>query len=128
MRMYAKSVVVDDQAKALEFYTTKLGFIKKVDVPAGPYRWLTLVSPEEEDGVELLLEPDAHPASKTFQEAIAKDGIPFTAFSVDDINAEHVRLENLGVKFRQAPTDVGEAIIATFDDTCGNFIQIIQLK
>ncbi len=128
MRMYIKSVVVDDQSKALEFYTEKLGFIKKHDIPVGPYRWLTLVSPEEEDGVELALEPDAHEMSKQFQKAIFEDGIPFTSFQVDDIQAEYENLKAKGVIFTQPPTDVESAWIATLDDTCGNLIQIIQMS
>lgn len=127
MKMYAKGVSVDDQAKALEFYTGKLGFVVKHDIPLGEHRWLTVVSPEEPEGVELLLEPNAHPASKTFQEALMSDGIPCTAFSVDDINSEVARLQELGVSFTQPPVKAGGAIMAVFDDTCGNLIQIVQL-
>ncbi|MGF1454205.1 MAG: VOC family protein [Alphaproteobacteria bacterium] len=126
MKMYAKSVVVDDQQKALDFYTKTLGFVVKHDRPAGAYRWLTVVSAEERDGVELLLEPNAHPASRAFQEALVKDGIPFTAFSVDDIEAEVKRLEAAGVVFTQRPVKAGDATIAVFNDTCGNLIQLIQ--
>ena len=119
--------MVDDQAKALEFYTGKLGFVKKHDVPLGEYRWLTVVSPEDEDGTQLLLEPDGHPAARPFKEALVADGIPFTSFAVDDIEAEHRRLEGLGVRFTQPPTAMGPATTAVFDDTCGNLIQIVQL-
>ncbi len=127
MKMYAKGVAVDDQSKALDFYTNKLGFIVKHDIPLGEHRWLTVVSPEEPEGVELLLEPNAHPASKAFQSALMADGIPFTAFSVDDIEAEVTRLEGLGVSFTQPPVKAGGAIMAVFDDTCGNLIQLVQL-
>lgn len=127
MRMYAKSIVVDDQAKALEFYTGKLGFVVKHDIPLGEHRWLTVVSPEEPDGIELCLEPNAHPASRGYQQALMADGIPFTAFSVDDIDAEVARLEGLGVSFTQPPIKAGGAMMAVFDDTCGNLIQVLQL-
>ena len=128
MKMYAKGVTVDDQAKALAFYSEKLGFQVKHDIPLGEYRWLTVVSPEEPEGVELLLEPNAHPASQTYQAALKADGIPCTAFSVDDIEAEVARLQALGVEFTKAPMDVGTAKIAIFDDTCGNLIQLIELN
>ena len=128
MKMYAKGVTVDDQAKALAFYTEKLGFQVKHDIPLGEYRWLTVVSPEEPEGVELLLEPNAHPASQAYQAALKADGVPCTAFSVDDIEAEVVRLQALGVEFTKAPMDVGTAKIAIFDDTCGNLIQLIELN
>ena len=127
MKMYAKSVAVDDQAKALEFYTGKLGFVVKHDIPLGAYRWLTVVSPEEPDGVELVLEPNAHPATRDYQQALVEDGIPFTVFSVDDIEAEVARLEEVGVSFTQPPVKAGGAMMAVFDDTCGNLIQLIQL-
>ena len=127
MKMYAKSVAVNDQAKALDFYTNKLGFIVKHDIPLGEHRWLTVVSPEEPDGVELVLEPNAHPASQAFQTALMADGIPFTAFSVEDIEAEVARLQSLGVAFTQPPVKAGGAIMAVFDDMCGNLIQLIQL-
>lgn len=128
MRMFVKSVFVEDQAKALNFYTKKLGFRKKTDVPLGDYRWLTVVSSEEEDGVELLLEPNEHPATKSFQQALVKDGIPCTSFSVDDIDAEYKRLQVVGVAFTQSPTSAGTVKMAVFDDTCGNLIQIVQLS
>ena len=127
MRIYVTSVFVDDQEKALAFYTDKLGFVKKNDVPAGEYRWLTVVSSDAPDGVELLLEPDAHPASKAFKAAIAEDGIPATSFNVDDVTAEHERLSALGVTFTQPPTQMGPVTTAVFDDTCGNLIQIAAM-
>lgn len=124
MRIGLASVFVDDQAKALAFYTDVLGFEKKTDVPLGEFSWLTVVSPEARDGVELLLEPDQHPASREFMRALVADGIPFTSFSVDDCRAEHERLVALGVRFVQEPTEMGAVTIAVFDDTCGNLIQI----
>ena len=128
MKMYIKSVVVEDQAKALEFYTKTLGFTVKHDIPLGEHRWLTLVSPEEPDGVELALEPNVHPPTRTYFAALKNDGIPCTAFSVDDIEAEVKRLESEGVSITQAPTNVGDATIAAFDDTCGNLIQLIEFN
>ncbi|GAA1565609.1 VOC family protein [Actinomadura kijaniata] len=128
MRIYVTSVLVDDQEEALRFYTEVLGFVKKTDVPAGGARWLTVVSPDAPDGVELLLEPSGHPAAGPFKEALVEDGIPFTSFAVDDVQAEYERLSGLGVRFTQEPLDVGAAVIATFDDTCGNLIQMAQLK
>jgi len=119
-------VFVDDQEKALEFYTRILGFQKKTDVPAGDYRWLTVVSKEELDGVEVILEPSAHPAVGPYRKALVKDGIPCTVFEVDDIEQEHTRLKSLGVEFTQPPTPAGPVTIAVFDDTCGNLIQIMQ--
>ncbi|CAN5248578.1 VOC family protein [soil metagenome] len=124
MRIGLASVFVDNQAKALAFYTDVLGFEKKTDVPLGEFSWLTVVSPEARDGVELLLEPDQHPASREFMRALVADGIPFTSFSVDDCRAEHERLVALGVRFVQEPTEMGAVTIAVFDDTCGNLIQI----
>lgn len=126
MKMYIKSIVVDDQEKALAFYTKTLGFAVKQDIPAGEYRWITLVSPEEPDGVELGLEPNAHPAARAFQAALMADGIPFTAFSVEDLEAEAQRLQAAGVTFTQPPTQAGGIQMAVFDDTCGNLIQLIQ--
>ncbi|MEU1524459.1 VOC family protein [Nocardia rhamnosiphila] len=128
MRINVTSVWVDDQAKALTFYTDTLGFVKKTDVPAGEYRWLTVVSPQAPDGVELLLEPDAHPAAKPFKNALVEDGIPFTSFAVDDIHAEYERLQGLGVRFTQPPVDHGPVTTAVLDDTCGNLIQIAEHK
>ncbi|MFD6649868.1 VOC family protein [Micromonospora chalcea] len=128
MRINLTSVYVDDQDKALRFYTEVLGFVSKTDVPTGEYRWLTVVSPDAPDGVELLLEPDAHPAAKAFKEALAADGIPLTQFAVDDVAAEHERLRSLGVLFTQEPVDMGPVTTAVFDDTCGNLIQIAQYR
>ncbi len=126
MRIHLNSVYVDDQDKALDFYTRVLGFEKKADVPVGEYRWLTVVSPEASDGTQLLLEPDAHPAAKAFKEALFADGIPLTSFAVDDVDAEHERLRALGVAFRTEPTAMGPVTLAVLDDTCGNLIQIVQ--
>ena len=124
MKINLTSVLVDDQAKALRFYTDVLGFVKKTDVPTGEYRWLTVVSPEAPDGVELLLEPDAHPAARPFKEALVRDGIPFTSFAVDDVEREFERLKRRGVRFTQEPTAMGPVTAAVLDDTCGNLIQI----
>ena len=126
MRLHVTGVFVDDQAKALEFYTTKLGFEKKTDVPVGEYRWLTVVSPEQRDGVELLLEPSNHPAVKPYREAMVNDGIPLASFEVDDIEAECQRLKSLDVNITMEPVSVGEVTIAMLDDTCGNLVQLIQ--
>ncbi|MEU4311111.1 VOC family protein [Nocardia sp. NPDC024068] len=128
MRINLTSVWVDDQARALGFYTEKLGFVKKTDVPAGEYRWLTVVSPENPTGVELLLEPDGHPAAKPLKSALVADGIPFTSFAVDDVHAEYERLQAAGVLFTQPPVDHGPVTTAVLDDTCGNLIQIAQYK
>ncbi|MGW5053135.1 VOC family protein [Actinokineospora sp. NPDC004072] len=128
IRINVTSVFVDDQAKALAFYTEKLGFIKKTDVPAGSARWLTVVSPANPDGVELLLEPDGHPAAGPFKKALVADGIPFTQFAVDDVYAEAERLKGLGVEFTQDPVDMGPVVTAVFDDTCGNLIQLAAMK
>jgi catechol 2,3-dioxygenase-like lactoylglutathione lyase family enzyme len=122
------SIFVDEQQKALEFYTTKLGFQLKNDVPLGADRWLTVVSPEAPDGVELLLEPSGHPAVKPFKEALVADGIPFNSFGVEDVHAEYERLTALGVEFIQKPADMGPVITAVLDDTCGNLIQIASTK
>lgn len=127
MKMFVKSVFVDDQAKALDFYTSMLGFKKKTDIPMGKHRWLTVVSPEEESGVELLLEPSEHAAVGPFKRSLVEDGIPYTAFSVDDIYAEYSRLKQEGVVFTQPPMSAGDATIAVLDDTCGNLIQLVQL-
>ncbi len=126
MRINLLSVFVDDQEKALRFYTETLGFQKKHDIPVGEHRWLTVVSPDDPDGTELVLEPDAHPAVRPFVSALVEDGIPSTSFAVHDIAAEHKRLEGLGVRFTQPPTDLGPVITAVFDDSCGNLIQIAQ--
>jgi catechol 2,3-dioxygenase-like lactoylglutathione lyase family enzyme len=126
MRIYVTSVLVDDQEKALRFYTDVLGFVKKNDIPLGEARWLTVVSPDDTKGPELLLEPDGHPAAKPFKEALVADGIPATSFAVDDVNAEFERLRGLGVRFTQEPVDMGTVTTAVFDDTCGNLIQIAK--
>ncbi|GAA5167477.1 VOC family protein [Amycolatopsis dongchuanensis] len=129
MRIELTSVYVDDQEKALRFYTEVLGFVKKHDIPVGGgARWLTVVSPERPEGTELLLEPTGHPAAKSFKDALAADGIPFTQFAVDDVQAEYDRLTGLGVRFTQEPTDMGTVTTAVFDDTCGNLIQIAHQK
>ncbi|MBB5805724.1 catechol 2,3-dioxygenase-like lactoylglutathione lyase family enzyme [Saccharothrix ecbatanensis] len=128
IRINITSVYVDDQAKALAFYTEKLGFTKKTDVPAGEYRWLTVSSPADPDGVELLLEPEGHPAARPFKEALVADGIPFTQFAVDDVYAEVERLKGLGVVFTQDATDMGPVVTAVLDDTCGNLIQLATMK
>ncbi|HEX2143049.1 MAG TPA: VOC family protein [Glycomyces sp.] len=125
MRIHLTSVLVDDQERALRFYTDVLGFVKKHDVPVGGEdRWLTVVSPEHPDGTELLLEPGGHPAVKPFKDALVADGIPFASFAVDDVSAEYERLRGLGVRFTQEPADMGPVTTAVFDDTCGNLIQI----
>jgi catechol 2,3-dioxygenase-like lactoylglutathione lyase family enzyme len=124
MRINVTSVLVDDQDKALRFYTEVLGFTKKTEIPIGEYRWLTVVSPEDPDGVELLLEPDEHPAAKPYKAALVADGIPFTSFAVNDVHAETERLRVLGVTFTQEPLQMGPVTTAVFDDTCGNLLQI----
>jgi catechol 2,3-dioxygenase-like lactoylglutathione lyase family enzyme len=124
MKINVVSVMVDDQAKALRFYTEVLGFVKKTEIPFGQHSWLTVVSPEDSDGTELSLEPDEHPAARPFKRALVEDGIPFTSFAVDDVAAEHERLVARGVRFTQPPTDMGPVTTAVFDDTCGNLIQI----
>jgi predicted enzyme related to lactoylglutathione lyase len=128
MRINLTSVFVDDQRAALDFYTDVLGFTKRRDIPIGSDSWLTVVSPESPDGPELLLEPSSHPAVKPYRDALAEDGIPLAQFAVDDVEAEHVRLTSQGVVFTQPPTDIGTAVIAVFDDTCGNLIQLIAEK
>jgi catechol 2,3-dioxygenase-like lactoylglutathione lyase family enzyme len=126
MKIVVTSVLVDDQAKALRFYADVLGFIKKTDVPMGEFRWLTVVSPEDANGVELLLEPDQHPAARPFKRALVEDGIPFTSFGVEDVKAEYDRLLKAGVHFTQPPVEMGPVTTAVLDDTCGNLIQIVQ--
>jgi predicted enzyme related to lactoylglutathione lyase len=128
MRINLHSVMVDDQDKALKFYTETLGFIKRTEIPMGEFRWLTVVSPENRDGVELALEPNENPAAQTFQQALVEQGIPWTAFQVDDIDSEFERLTDLGVSFTVEPTDAGPVMMAVFSDTCGNLIQIYQEK
>ena len=127
MKMYIKSIVVDDQQKALAFYTETLGFQVKHNIPMGEHSWITVVSPEEPEGVELGLEPNAHPASQDFQNALMADGIPFTAFEVDNLASEVSRLETAGVEFVQQPTNAGTVSIAVFNDTCGNLIQLVEV-
>ncbi|MHA7648890.1 VOC family protein [Mycobacterium sp. ML4] len=127
MRINLTSILVDDQDKALRFYTEVLGFRPKADIPMGEARWITVVSPEDPDGTELVLEPDGHPAVKPFKEALVADGIPFMSFAVDDARAEFERLTGLGVRFTQEPVAMGPVITAVLDDTCGNLIQIAQL-
>lgn len=125
MRINVTSVLVDNQDKALAFYTDVLGFLKKTDIPlGGGAKWLTVVSPDAPDGVELLLEPDAHPAARPFKEALVEDGIPYTSFAVDDVQAEFDRLTAKGVTFVQPPTEMGPVTTAVLDDTCGNLIMI----
>lgn len=126
MRIGLSSVMVDDQEKALAFYTEKLGFRKKTDIPAGDYRWLTVVAPDGDDNVELVLEPTAFPPAKVYQEALFKAGIPATAFISDDVHGEFARLKAKGVIFRGEPARMGTATGVVFDDTCGNLISIVQ--
>ena len=127
MKITLTSVMVDDQAKALRFYTEILGFVKKQDLAMGEHRWLTVISPEGHADVELLLEPNAHPAAKAFQKAIFDDGIPATSFGTEDVQQEHDRLSALGVVFHTKPTPVGPTTIAAFEDTCGNLIGLHQV-
>lgn len=128
MRINITSVTVDDQQKALRFYTEVLGFEKKREIPLGEHSWLTVVSSEDPNGTELLLEPDSHPAVKPFKAALVEDGIPMTSFAVADVQAEYERLSSEGVQFTQPPVDHGSAVTAVFDDTCGNLIQIAEEK
>ncbi|KAB1140705.1 VOC family protein [Streptomyces luteolifulvus] len=126
MKIHLTSVFVDDQDNALRFYTDVLGFVKKHDVPMGTDRWLTVVSPEEPDGTELLLEPSGHPAVQPYKTALVQDGIPAASFAVDDVQAEFDRLRGLGVYFTQEPLEMGPVTAAVLDDTCGNLIQIVH--
>ena len=126
MRIVVSSVFVDDQDKALDFYTNKLGFVKKTEIPMGAARWLTVVAPSDPDGTELLLEPDSHPAVGPFKNALLHDGSPFTSFGVDDVKAEYERLRALGVAFTQPPVAMGPVTTAVLADTCGNLIQLAQ--
>ena len=128
MRIYLASVFVDDQQKALRFYTETLGFRVKHNIPLGEHAWITVVSEEDPEGTELLLEPDAHPAVRPYRKALVEDGIPSTSFAANDIGAEYDRLVARGVRFVQPPTDLGTVIAAVFDDTCGNLIQITEEK
>jgi catechol 2,3-dioxygenase-like lactoylglutathione lyase family enzyme len=126
MKIVFSSIFVDDQNKALEFYTTKLGFMKKAEVPLGEARWLTVVARDDQDGAELVLEPDSHPAVRPFKTALVQDGIPFNSFAVDDIHTEYERLRAAGVVFTQPPVEMGPVTTAVLDDTCGNLIQLHQ--
>jgi catechol 2,3-dioxygenase-like lactoylglutathione lyase family enzyme len=126
MRIVVSSIYVDDQEKALHFYTTQLGFVKKAEIPLGPHRWLTVVSPDDPDGVELVLEPDRHPAVGPFKKALMDDGIPTTSFAVEDVRAEYERLLAAGVHFTQPPVAMGPVTTAVLDDTCGNLVQLAQ--
>jgi predicted enzyme related to lactoylglutathione lyase len=128
MRISLTSVFVDDQRAALAFYTDVLGFTKRRDIPIGSDAWLTVVSPESPGGPELLLEPASHPAVKPYRDALVKDGIPLAQFAVDDVETEHARLTAKGVTFTQPPTDIGAAVVAVFDDTCGNLVQLVAEK
>ncbi|HWM15980.1 MAG TPA: VOC family protein [Microbacterium sp.] len=119
------SIFVDDQRAALAFYTDVLGFQKYHDIPIGTDSWLTVVSPEQPEGPELLIEPAEHPAKRAFRDAMVEEGTPMVQFTVDDVHAEHERLVTAGVTFVQPPTDVGAVIAAVFDDTCGNLVQIV---
>src|SRR4051794_29939324 len=126
MRIVLSSVFVDDQDKALAFYTEKLGFVKKTEVPLGAVKWLTVVGPDDQNGTELVLEPDTHPAVRPFKAALVRDGIPFASFAVADIQAEYARLRGDGVVFTQPPVSMGPVTTAVLDDTCGNLIQLAQ--
>ncbi|MFQ5919168.1 MAG: VOC family protein [Thermoplasmata archaeon] len=126
MRINLSSVFVDDQRKALRFYTSILGFLKKTELPAGEFRWITVVSPEGPEDIELLLEPNDNPIARTYQKDIFEAGIPATTFAVENMQEEYERLRELGVEFRQQPTRTGPVTVAVFDDTCGNLIQIVQ--
>jgi catechol 2,3-dioxygenase-like lactoylglutathione lyase family enzyme len=126
MKIKLTSVMVDDQDKALGFYTQVLGFEKRVEIPLGKHRWLTVGSPDSHEEVQLVLEPNDNPAARTYQAALKQQGIPLTAFFVDDVASEYERLKKLGVEFRTKPTQAGPTTIAVFDDTCGNLIQICQ--
>jgi catechol 2,3-dioxygenase-like lactoylglutathione lyase family enzyme len=126
MKIYLTSVLVDEQDKALAFYTEMLGFVKKTEIPVGEYRWLSVVDPDNADGPELLLEPDEHPAAKAFKEAMLADGIPLMSFAVADVHEDFARLSTAGVRFTQEPAAMGGTITAVFDDTCGNLIQLAQ--
>ena len=128
MKIKLSSIFVDDQAKALRFYTEVLGFVKKVDIPVGEARWLTVVSPEEPGGTELVLEPNGNPVALTYQKGIFQQGIPITAFEVSDIHVEYERLKKLGVVFSMDPTNAGAVMVAVFEDTCGNLLQIYQMQ
>lgn len=127
MRIRLNSIHVDDQDKALDFYTCKLGFEKKLEIPLGKFRWLTVVSADEPDAAELLLEPNTHPAATAYQSALYADGIPSASFEVCDVDAEYARLTGKGVRFTTAPTPMGDTKIAVLDDTCGNLVQLYEV-
>ncbi len=127
MRITVTGLHVDDQEKALAFYTNVLGFVKKNDIPVGQFKWLTVVSPEAPDGVELLLEPNDNPAAQAYQQALVEQGLPCHMFEVDDVQAEYERLKELGVAFTVTPVQAGPVMVAVFDDTCGNLVQIVQM-
>lgn len=126
MKIELTSVIVEDQDKALRFYTEVLGFVKKTEFPVGEFKWVTVVSPEGPGDIELALEPNANPAAQAYQKALFQQGIPLTAFAVEDIQKEYARMKKLGVAFTQEPTQAGPVTIAVFDDTCGNLIQMYQ--
>jgi catechol 2,3-dioxygenase-like lactoylglutathione lyase family enzyme len=126
LRIVVTSVFVEDQDKALAFYTDVLGFVRKTDIPLGEARWITVASAADPDGVELLLEPNGNKVARTYQEGVKAQGIPVTSFAVDDLQAEYERLEGLGVRFTQEPMQMGPVATAVFDDTCGNLIQLAQ--
>jgi catechol 2,3-dioxygenase-like lactoylglutathione lyase family enzyme len=128
IKVVLTSILVDDQQKALKFYTEKLGFQKKTEIPLGEHSWLTVVSAADPDGIEIVLEPDSHPAAGPFKKALVEDGIPMTSFAVDDLNLEYARLAAAGVRFTQPPVDMGPVATAVLDDTCGNLIQLAQKK
>ena len=127
MKIYVTSVFVDDQAKALEFYTKMLGFEVKNDIPVGEHRWLTVTAKGDSDGTELLLEPSEHPAVRPYQSALMMDGIPATSFQVNDLEEEYARLTGLGVEFTQDPMTAGDVKMAILNDTCGNLIQLVEM-
>ncbi len=126
MKVIINSIFVEDQDKALSFYTEKLGFIKKYDVPVGKFKWLTVVSPEDSDGTQILLEPNNNPVAKTYQKGVYEQGIPATSFGVENIQTEFEKLKGMGVRFTMEPTKMNTIIVAVFDDTCGNLTQIMQ--
>ncbi len=128
IRLHVTSVMVDDQDKALKFYTSVLGFVTKTDVPAGGARWLTVVPPQGPEDVELLLEPLGFEPARTYQKTLFDAGIPLTSLATDDVAKEHARLAALGVVFRTPPTSMGPATIAAFEDTCGNLIQLVEIR
>jgi len=127
IRIHITSVPVDDQEKALEFYTQVLGFVKKTEIPLGEHKWLTVVSPAEQNGVELLLEPMAFEPARVYQKALKEAGIPWTSFAVEDLKSEYERLSGMGVDFSMQPKEMGPVMIAVLDDTCGNNIQLVQM-